>query len=110
MHNLLGDTNIVHVELDDQGRANLKHIERGDRVQDVLEYVDYHQQDLLKDLGREMEKALDEERISVQESAHLFSRFKAGLAGYTYLSKDMSASALLASPSPVPLTEELPTT
>ncbi|MDE0890746.1 MAG: biosynthetic arginine decarboxylase [Planctomycetota bacterium] len=110
MHNLLGDTNIVHVELDDQGRANLKHIERGDRVQDVLEYVDYHEQDLLKDLRREMEKALDEERISVEESAHLFSRFKAGLAGYTYLSKDMSASALLTSPSPVPLTAELPTT
>jgi arginine decarboxylase len=108
MHNLLGDTNIVHVDIDDQGRTRLKHIERGDRVQDVLEYVDYHERDLLRDLRHELEEALDEERLSVEESAHLVSRFEAGLTGYTYLNKDKSVSAL---PSSVTLqTKELPIT
>ena len=109
MHNLLGDTNIVHVDADDRGRARLKHIERGDRVRDVLEYVDYHDRDLLRDLRHKLEEALDEERLSVEESAHLVSRFEAGLAGYTYLNSDESVSAL---PSSVTTTkpEELPIT
>ena len=109
MHNLLGDTNIVHVDVDDQGHARLKHIERGDRVQDVLEYVDYHEHDLLRDLRHKLEVALDEERLSIEESAHLVSRFEAGLAGYTYLNRDESVSAL---PSSVNTTkpEELPIT
>jgi arginine decarboxylase len=85
MHNLFGDTHIVHVDVDASGRPELKHIERGDRVQDVLEYVDYHERDLLRDLRRELEEALEEDRLTADESAHLVARFEAGLAGYTYL-------------------------
>ena len=110
MHNLLGDTNIVHVDVDEQGQAQLKHIERGDRVQDVLKHVDYHEHDLLRDLRHELQEALNEERLSLEESTHLMSRFEAGLTGYTYLSQDESAAALPAPVITAPKTEELPIT
>lgn len=93
MHNLFGDTHIVHVDVDAAGRPKLKHIERGDRVQDVLEYVDYHKRDLLRDLRRELEEALEEGRLTADESAHLVARFEAGLAGYTYLWSEGHAEA-----------------
>jgi len=110
MHNLFGDTNIVHVDVDDQGEAKLKHIERGDRVQDVLEYVDYHEHDLLKDLRRELEEALNQQRLSVEESAHLMGRFEVGLAGYTYLKSDGHVSDLPVHIIPTPQPERLPAT
>ena len=50
MHNLFGDTNIVHVDLDEAGRSKLTHVLRGDRVREVLEYVDYSEADLLRSL------------------------------------------------------------
>jgi arginine decarboxylase len=59
MHNLFGDTNVVHVDLDDSGRPRLTHVLRGERVQDVLEYVEYFEADLLSKLKRKIEQTLD---------------------------------------------------
>jgi len=88
MHNLFGDTNVVHVDLDEAGRARLTHVLRGERVQDVLEYVEYFEADLLQSLRRSVEKSLEEGRITFEESALLYRRYEAGLHGYTYLTRD----------------------
>jgi arginine decarboxylase len=88
MHNLFGDTNVVHVDLDDAGRPRLTHVLRGERVQDVLEYVEYFEPDLLSNLRRSVEKALEDGRITFEESALLYRRYEAGLHGYTYLTRD----------------------
>ena len=88
MHNLFGDTNVVHVDLDDGGRPRLTHVLRGERVQDVLEYVEYFESDLLANLRRSVEKSLEEDRITFEESALLYRRYEAGLHGYTYLTRD----------------------
>jgi hypothetical protein len=57
-------------------------------VQDVLEYVEYFESDLLANLRRSVEKSLEEERITFEESALLYRRYEAGLHGYTYLTRD----------------------
>jgi arginine decarboxylase len=88
MHNLFGDTNVVHVDLDDGGRPRLTHVLRGERVQDVLEYVEYFEPDLLSNLRRSVEKALEDGRITFEESALLYRRYEAGLHGYTYLTRE----------------------
>ena len=88
MHNLFGDTNVVHVDLDDAGRLRLTHVLRGERVQDVLEYVEYFEADLLSNLRRSVEKSLEEGRINFEESALLYRRYEAGLHGYTYLTRE----------------------
>lgn len=88
MHNLFGDTNVVHVDLDDAGRPRLMHVLRGERVQDVLEYVEYFETDLLSNLRRSVEKSLEEGRITFEESALLYRRYEAGLHGYTYLTRE----------------------
>ncbi|MBL8858036.1 MAG: biosynthetic arginine decarboxylase [Planctomycetes bacterium] len=90
MHNLFGDTNVVHVDLDDAGRPRLTHVLRGERVQDVLEYVEYFETDLLSNLRRSVERSLEEGRITFEESALLYRRYEAGLHGYTYLTREKS--------------------
>jgi arginine decarboxylase len=88
MHNLFGDTNVVHVDLDDAGRARLTHVLRGERVQDVLEYVEYFEADLLSNLRRSVEHSLEDGRITFEESALIYRRYESGLHGYTYLTRE----------------------
>jgi arginine decarboxylase len=85
MHNLFGDTHVVHVESNGDGRAHLTHFVEGNNVEEVLGYVEYFRTDLLDTLRRRIEQAIEEDRMSLEESAALARRFEAGLASYTYL-------------------------
>ena len=99
MHNLFGDTHIVHVDLDELGRPKLRHVVRGDRVQDVLTYVEYFEQDLLRDLRRNIERSLDRGLLTFEESALIWRRFEEALQSYTYLSRETHP---LYKPQPAP--------
>ena len=88
MHNLFGDPNIVHVDLDESGRARISHVVRGDRTQEVLSYVEYFEPDLIARMRRHIERSLQEGRMSLEESALLQRRYEAGLASYTYLARE----------------------
>ncbi|MEZ6004092.1 MAG: biosynthetic arginine decarboxylase [Planctomycetota bacterium] len=87
MHNLFGDTNVVHVDLDSRGRPRLSHVVRGDRVKEVLSYLEYFEEDLLRNLRRHVELALEQERMSYEDSAQFWARYEQGLVGYTYLTR-----------------------
>ena len=93
MHNLFGDPNVVHVDHDEQGRPRLTHVVRGDRIQEVLGYVEYFEQDLLARLRRHIERSLEEGRMTFEESALLQRRYEAGLASYTYLARENEAAS-----------------
>src|SRR4029077_3222720 len=41
MHNLFGDTNAVHVSLNEQGEVVLEEVVKGDAVREVLDYVEF---------------------------------------------------------------------
>jgi len=94
LHNLFGDTNVVHVALDAADRPRLVHVQRGDRVKEVLAYVQYFEKDLLRSLRDHVEGALEEGRMSYEESALLWSRYEAGLHGYTYLNRSVREAQL----------------
>src|SRR5262249_47935570 len=47
LHNLFGDTNAVHVSLDEDGEINLDAVIKGDTVREVLHYVQYSADELL---------------------------------------------------------------
>ena len=92
MHNLFGDTNIVHVDVDPTGRPRLTNVLRGDRVKEVLSYVDFFEEDLLRGLRRHVEDALDAGRFDYEDSARFWRRYEEGLRGYTYLTRDGGAA------------------
>ncbi|MEE8164199.1 MAG: biosynthetic arginine decarboxylase, partial [Myxococcota bacterium] len=86
LHNLFGDTNAVHVKLDDEGGYTVDHIVEGDTVEDVLAYVQYERRPLIEKVRQIIERALRSNEISLEESARLLERYEQGLKGYTYLS------------------------
>jgi arginine decarboxylase len=85
LHNLLGDTNAVHVTLNGNGEIILDHVIKGDSVREVLDYVEFSADHLLIQLRRDVETALREGRIGYEESGRLLRFYEDGLRGYTYL-------------------------
>ncbi len=84
LHNLFGDTDAVHVKLDD-GDYRVEHVVEGDSVAEVLAYVQYSKEDLVSRVRRAVEVALREKRLTMAESGHFMRRYEEGLEGYTYL-------------------------
>lgn len=90
LHNLFGDTNAVHVRLDPQGEVEIEHVYEGDSVTDVLSYVAYSRDNLVKRVRVASEKALKAKQISLKESRALLRTYRAGLEGYTYLERELT--------------------
>ncbi len=85
LHNLLGDTNAVHVELAENGEIHVDELVRGDSVREVLQYVQFNADELMARMHKDVERAVREKTISIEESALLLRFYDSGLQGYTYL-------------------------
>jgi arginine decarboxylase len=85
LHNLFGDTHIVHVRSHGDG-YHLEHFVHGDTVKEVLSYVQYSAEDLLETMRRRTELALIEKRLTIKQSQLLMNHYKKSLESYTYLS------------------------
>jgi len=85
LHNLFGDTNAVHVRLNENGEVILETVIKGDTVHEVLNYVQYSAEALVSQLRRDVETALRDGRIGYEESGRLLRFYEEGLRGYTYL-------------------------
>lgn len=84
LHNLFGDTNAVHIKLTPRG-YNIEHVVKGDTVTEVLGYVQYDAEDLIESIRRRTEQALQENRITLEESQRLLRNYEQSLDSYTYL-------------------------
>jgi arginine decarboxylase len=85
LHNLFGDTNAVHVSIDDDGEFNLDAVIKGDTVREVLNYVQYSSDELVARMRKDVERAVRAGKISLDESRQLLRFYESGLEGYTYL-------------------------
>ncbi|MBR4107885.1 MAG: biosynthetic arginine decarboxylase [Akkermansia sp.] len=83
LHNLLGDTNVVSVHLEN-GRPVYTHEEEGDSVADVLSYVKYDAKDLVGRFRALAERAVEEGRITPRQRRESLEAYRDGLNGYTY--------------------------
>jgi arginine decarboxylase len=85
LHNLLGDTNAVHVSVEDDGTPSIDSVVKGDTVTEVLNYVQYSSEKLIDRMRKDVEKAVKQGRITATEAKHFLKDYEAGLEGYTYL-------------------------
>jgi arginine decarboxylase len=90
LHNLFGDTHAVHVNLTDNGDegadgARVEHIIKGDSVREVLKYVEFDPEALMGKLRRDVEAAVNANRMEDQQAGRLLKFYEEALMGYTYL-------------------------
>ncbi|WP_228022041.1 biosynthetic arginine decarboxylase [Vasconcelosia minhoensis] len=85
LHNLFGQTNTVHIQLTPKG-YQIEHVVKGDTMAQVLSYVEYSAEDLLEQIRRRSEQALQNRDISLDEARLLQKNYQNSLNHYTYLS------------------------
>ncbi len=85
LHNLFGDTNAVHVAMDPCGEVILQAVIKGDTVREVLDYVEFEPDALVRSLRDATEAAVRENRIGYEEAGRFLKFYEEGLHGYTYL-------------------------
>lgn len=84
LHNLFGDTNVVHVSTGDSG-YKIDQVIDGESVADVLEYAQYSPKKLVRTVETWVMSSVKQGKISVEEGKEFLSNYRSGLYGYTYL-------------------------
>ena len=88
LHNLFGDTHVVHIRLLEEGGWWIEETVKGDSALQVLGYMEYDTDELYPRLARDCERAVRENRLTVAESQRLKRFYEAELHGYAYLEPD----------------------
>ena len=87
LHNLMGDTNVVSIRINEKGDYDFVREIDGDSVADVLSYVEYNPKLLLEQFRAKAERAVRDGLISVSERRKIMKAYESGLYGYTYFEK-----------------------
>ena len=84
LHNLMGDTNVASVRINDDGTFDVIREIGGDSIADVLSYVEYQPGQLTEQFRRIAEQAVRDGRITLAQRQTVMESFAASLRGYTY--------------------------
>ncbi len=84
LHNLFGDTNAVHVSVNEKD-YDIDQVIDGETVADVLEYVQYSPKKLVRTVETWVSTCVKDGKITAEEGKEFLSNYRSGLYGYTYL-------------------------
>jgi arginine decarboxylase len=85
LHNLFGDTHVVHIGMHEQGGWSIEEFVKGDTARQVLGYMQYDVDRLYPRLVRDCETAVRAGRMTLPETRTLLRFYQSALEGYTYL-------------------------
>jgi arginine decarboxylase len=85
LHNLFGDTHVVHIRLRPDGGWGIEEVVKGDTATKVLEYMEYDTDELYPRIARDCERAIQEGRMSITEAQTIKRFYENELDGYAYL-------------------------
>jgi len=88
LHNLFGDTDAVHVRVEQDGRMQVAHVVGGDRVREVLEYVEYDHDSLVAQVKATIDRLLERDQLTLDEAGRLLKRYEQALEETTYLARE----------------------
>ena len=89
LHNLFGDTDAVHISINEKG-YNVDDVVEGDTVGEVLSYVQYNLEKLTNRVRRAAEESIARGEMTKTEARTFIRYYQQGLNGYTYLEESES--------------------
>jgi arginine decarboxylase len=84
LHNLFGDTNVVTIELREDGGFDLLHEQEGDTISEVMSYVEFDPQDCVAAFRKMVDEAISLGSLKSKERKILMSAYRDSINGYTY--------------------------
>jgi arginine decarboxylase len=85
LHNLFGDTHVVHVALEGEAGWRLEEMVHGDSAAAVLSYLQYDVAALLASLEASSRDAVARGTLAEEEAERILAFYRRELEGYTYL-------------------------
>eukprot|EP00455_Lapot_gusevi_P039084 TRINITY_DN437_c0_g1_i1.p1 TRINITY_DN437_c0_g1~~TRINITY_DN437_c0_g1_i1.p1 ORF type:complete len:673 (-),score=226.38 TRINITY_DN437_c0_g1_i1:272-2290(-) len=91
LHNLYGDTNAVHIELDPDNHKGytVEHVIKGDTTEEVLRFMQYDPGSMMESIRAQSETALKRKKLTLAQYRLLMRHFEKALRQYTYLWADV---------------------
>lgn len=87
LHNLFGDTNVVHISVY-KDRYEIDQIIDGETVAEVLDYVQFNPKKLVRNLETWVTTCMKAGTITPKEGREFLANYRSGLYGYTYLERN----------------------
>jgi arginine decarboxylase len=84
LHNLFGDTNAVHISVDED-EYKIDQVIDGESVAEVLDYVQYSAKKMVRTVEAWVTTSVKSGIITLEEGREFLSNYRSGLYGYTYL-------------------------
>ncbi|MDH5751919.1 MAG: biosynthetic arginine decarboxylase [Deltaproteobacteria bacterium] len=85
LHNLFGDTDAIHVALNEDGSWHYEQVIRGENLSKVLTYVQFHKDLLIDRMERQVNQAVRQGILGHLDGKRLLDHYIEGLEGPTYL-------------------------
>jgi len=85
-HNLFGNTNIIHIDIKEKNGYKISDMIKEDSKSEILKVFDYNPDDLFEMIRLNIESAINEKKLTIDESRKLLSQIETSLRKSTYLS------------------------
>ena len=74
----------MSIKLETKGKFKIVHEQIGDKISEVLSYVEYDPNKLFQEFSKIVNKSLEDNNLNVNEKNKLIKNFKLSIQGYTY--------------------------
>ncbi|MEQ9261376.1 MAG: biosynthetic arginine decarboxylase [Roseovarius sp.] len=88
LHNLFGDTNVVTIDLREDGGFDLLHEQEGDTISEVMAAVEFDPNDCVAAFRKMVDEATSAGRVGTAERKRLIDAYRASINGYTYYERE----------------------
>jgi len=86
-HNLFGNTNVIHIDINQDNSYKVKNIIKEDSKAEILQLLDYDSDSLVESIRINTESAIDQKQLTIEEARKLISQIEISLRNSSYLSE-----------------------
>tara|TARA_Y100001970_G_scaffold293830_1_gene443623 strand:- start:6917 stop:8860 length:1944 start_codon:yes stop_codon:yes gene_type:complete len=85
-HNLFGNTNTIHININQDNKYNITNIIKEDSKSDVLKAMNYNPEQIIENIRLESELSIHENSLNIKEARKLLDQIESSLQNSTYFS------------------------
>ena len=87
LHNLFGNTNVVHIDINQDNSYKVRNIIKEDSKSEILQLLDYSSASLVESIRINTESAIDQKKLTIEEARKLMDQIEISLRKSSYLSE-----------------------
>ena len=86
-HNLFGNTNVVHIDINEDNSYKIKNIIKENSKSEILQLLDYNSDNLVESIRINTESAINNKTLTIEEARKLIDQIETSLRKSSYLSE-----------------------